>query len=115
MGITGEESGMKSSLENQLAAIESRFHAVIDERCGFLEWAKDPSREMPRITEELLEKGEREWFAVPGMYGGFAYSLERIDGELTLTTESWCRIWDGSGQRHVITPDRTELVEVGFV
>ena len=49
------------------------------------------------------------------MYGGFAYSLSIAGEEPTLTVESWCRVVGGSGQRHVITPDRTELVEEGFV
>lgn len=106
---------MNGSAKSDLAAIEERFHDVINERCGRLEWAKDPNREMPPITKDLLGRKDREWFPVPGMYGGFAYELTNEDGRLTLTVESWCRICGGSGQRHVITPDSTELVAEGFV
>lgn len=106
---------MSDNVNSDLAAIEKRFHDVINGRCYFLEWAKNPDRKMPRITEDLLGRKEYEWFPVPGMYGGFAYGLtEEADG-LTLTVESWCRIFGGSGQRHVITPNSTELVEEGFV
>lgn len=106
---------MNGNIKSDFAAIEKRFHDVINGRCHFLEWAKNPDRNMPRITEDLLGREEREWFPVPGMYGGFAYELtEGADG-LTLTVESWCRVVGGSGQRHIITPDSTELVEVGFV
>ena len=106
---------MTRSLKQQLTSIETRFHDVINGRCHFLEWAKDPEREMPRVTEDLIGRSDREWFPVPGMYGGFAYSLSIAGEEPTLTVESWCRVVEGSGQRHVITPDRTELVEEGFV
>ena len=53
----------------------------------------------------------RLWFPVPGMYGGFDIQLR--DGYLEVA--SWCRVVGGSGQRHVITEDRTTLVEEGFV
>lgn len=106
---------MNGNAKSDLAAIEERFHDVINGRCERLKWAKNPDRDMPRITEDLLGREEFEWFPVPGMYGGFAYGLtEGADG-LTLTVESWCRVFGGSGQRHVITPNSTELVEVGFV
>ena len=55
------------------------------------------------------------WFAVPGMYGGFSYRLEKAGVEPKLITESWSRVVDGSGQRHEITPTRSRLVEEGFV
>lgn len=103
------------SLGERLTAIERRFHDVINERCHFLKWAKNPDREMPRIEVDLFVQGAHEWFPVPGMYGGFAYSLDLVNGELALTVESWCRVVEGSGQRHLITPERTELVKEGFV
>jgi hypothetical protein len=49
------------------------------------------------------------------MYGGFVCRLERAGDEPALTSESWCRVAGGSGQRHVITVDGYELVESGFV
>ena len=55
------------------------------------------------------------WFAVPGMYGGFNYRLERREVELQLVAESWCRVVDGSGMRHVVTAKQAVLVDEGFV
>ena len=58
-----------------------------------------------------LPAGSHVWFPVPGMYGGFRILL---DGD-ALTVESWNRVVGGSGQRHRITADGTELTEAGFV
>ena len=55
------------------------------------------------------------WFAVPGMYGGFSYRLEAGGVRPKLVSESWCRVVDGSGQRHEITPGGSQLVDEGFV
>lgn len=59
----------------------------------------------------LLEAGGSMWYPVPGMYGGF--SVRWDDGRLDVT--SWSRVVGGSGQRHLVTPAGTELVESGFV
>ena len=56
-----------------------------------------------------------KWFPVPGMYGGFHYWFEKNDEQLELIVESWCRVVDGSGQRHRITSHQVVLVEEGFV
>jgi len=55
------------------------------------------------------------WFPVPGMYGGFSYRLVSIGVDAKLVSESWCRVVDGSGQRHEITSEGGRLVEEGFV
>lgn len=55
------------------------------------------------------------WFPIPGMYGGFSYWLKGEGEDIKLITESWCRVWGGSGQRHEITATGSQLVEVGFV
>lgn len=73
---------MSDHAKSGLAAIERRFHDVINGRCGRLDWAKDPDRAMPQIAENLLGKKEREWFPVPGMYGGFAYALAEEEGRM---------------------------------
>jgi hypothetical protein len=56
--------------------------------------------------------GERLWFAVPGMYGGFSIAL--MKGSY-LFVESWIRVVGGSGQAHVVTHEGVTLVDEGFV
>ena len=106
---------MKLSEEdlNNLHAIEERFHALIHERCRDL----TDNLELPKLDATTVkDKGFRTYFPVPGFYGGFSYWFQRgNDNSLELVTESWCRIMGGSGQRHVITPQKTTLVEEGFV
>ena len=55
------------------------------------------------------------WFQVLGMYGGFKYWRETTRGGVKLVSESWCRVADGSGQRHEVTSAGRQLVEEGFV
>jgi hypothetical protein len=43
------------------------------------------------------------------------YWLDGAGQDAVLITESWCRIFDGSGQRHEITSETCKLVEEGFV
>jgi hypothetical protein len=73
-----------------LLKIQSHFHDVIRGRAVEGNLQLDALR-LPEL-EHLLEIGtgaEPVWFAVPGMYGGFAYSL-RTDGvEAALVSESW--------------------------
>jgi hypothetical protein len=49
------------------------------------------------------------------MYGGFEYRLEGTGSETRLIASSWCRVAEGSGQRHEITAAGSRLVEEGFV
>jgi hypothetical protein len=93
----------------ELDVIERRFHELIRERAG--ELVTDHRLRLPQL-EPLTEQPDPAcWFAVPGMYGGFSYRLERA----TLVVESWCRVVGGSGQRHVIDARHTRLVDEGFV
>lgn len=59
----------------------------------------------------LAERGDRVWFPIPGMVGGFA--VELFNGRLHV--ESWSRASSGSGRAWVITETRTTLVDAGFV
>lgn len=90
-----------------IGELESHFHALIRQRAGDL--ARDLA--LPSIGDEPGE----QWFPVPGMYGGFSYSLHEEGGMPVLIVESWCRVVGGSGQRHRITADGCELVAEGFV
>jgi hypothetical protein len=58
---------------------------------------------------------DKRWFEVPGMAGGFAFNWDRSSPELLLVVESWCRVVDGSGQRHHVTAAGARLVDEGFV
>jgi hypothetical protein len=96
-----------------LLEMQDHFHAVIRGRAG-----EDVRRHRLRLPplEPLLELERPEvWFAVPGMYGGFHYVLERAGVKAKLVVESWCRVVGGSGQRHEITSRGSRLVDEGFV
>lgn len=93
-----------------LTAIEQRLHDLIRSRARHLEI----DFELPHLTHEM-ELNSQSWFPVPGMYGGFSYMFIKMGDDPLLQVESWCRVVGGSGQRHHITTDSTELVAVGFV
>jgi hypothetical protein len=97
-----------------LRVLRIYFHAVIRARAEDL--VVEFALRLPEV-EPLLELGESLiWFAVPGMYGGFTYRLEpgRTGYDAALTVESWCRMSEGSGQRHRITRNGVQLVAEGF-
>jgi hypothetical protein len=92
--------------------LQELFHQVIRGRAGDL--VAEHSLRLP-VLEPLLELEEPSmWFAVPGMYGGFSYKLERAGKDPALVSESWCRVVGGSGQRHTVTLAGAELSEEGF-
>lgn len=96
-----------------LLRIQSHFHAVIHARID--QPLPDNRLRLPEL--EILLEIERPhmWFAVPGMYGGFSYRLEAAGVGATLVSESWCRVVEGSGQRHVINSAGSKLIDEGFV
>ena len=94
--------------------IQEYFHELILERNKYNDsFLADKNKELPKIANQIQEK--EEWYAVPGMYGGFAYQLTEKNGGPLLVSESWCRIAGGSGQRHEITVNGCVLTEEGFV
>lgn len=96
-----------------LSRIQDMFHALIRERARRM--VEDHALRLPEL-EPMLEFGQRRfWFAIPEMYGGFAYWLAGEARDARLITESFCRVAGGSGQRHEITTTGTRLVEEGFV
>ena len=98
---------------NQLLKIQEHFHAVIKERAGDL--IDEHSIDLPDITSLSNKGGEKIWFPIPGMYGGFSYWIDSEGDEIRLISESWCRVVGGSGQRHVITVEGSTLDAEGFV
>lgn len=96
-----------------LEALQASFHDVILGRAERL--VREHRLRLPAL-EILLELNPPSMrFTIPGMYGGFNWSLERMGDEPLLVSESWCRVVEGSGQRHEITPAGATLVEEGFV
>jgi hypothetical protein len=93
--------------EESLQQIEHYFHELMKQRAGgFIAYH---NVELPKL--EFNVNQDKQWFPIPGMYGGFSYWWEQE----TLITESWCRVVGGSGQRHKITTQGFELLEEGFV
>jgi len=99
--------------QNVLSQIEKHFHEVIIQRIKCLQrWS---SLRLPDL-EVLFEINKpKMWFPVPGMYGGFLFNLKVDKGSLRLISEMWCRVVEGSGQRHEITAEGSRLIEEGFV
>jgi hypothetical protein len=96
-----------------IRALDWHLGDVIDGRIrGVLYDGRDPRRVLRyppvRILHEL--PGQRLWFPVPGMYGGFEITLVKD----FLDVKSWSRVVGGSGQAHVITPQGAILVDAGF-
>ena len=96
-----------------LLKIQSRFHDVILGRAA--EHVRSASLRLPELEPLLEHELQSVWFAIPGMYGGFSYQLRSDGVEAVLVSESWCRVVDGSGQRHEVTSAGSKLVEEGFV
>lgn len=98
----------------RLQGIQQHFHALIRTRAERL--VREHALRLPELDplRELVEP--RLWFAVPGMYGGFEFWLDAAHGgEAVLFVESWSRVVGGSGQRHVVGPFGSLLLDEGFV
>lgn len=102
----------KTPPHDVLQAIQHHFHAVIRGRAAGLVDRHDLA--LPKLALPLPSEAEKAWFPVPGMYGGFSFWFEGEAEDLRLVTESWCRVVGGSGQRHVITAQGSDLVDEGF-
>ncbi|MEU8205455.1 hypothetical protein [Streptosporangium sp. NPDC049046] len=92
-----------------MGSIQRHFHTLIHERVGDL--ITDHQLRLPELETLTEQRNPACWFAVPGMYGGFSYRLERAE----LTVGSWIRIVGGSGRRHIIDEHGARLVAKGFV
>ncbi|MBM3838494.1 MAG: hypothetical protein FJ398_11115 [Verrucomicrobia bacterium] len=106
---------MKHPSRAILKAIERNFHEVIRGRVALLH--EPPANlKLPRLDETTpTTEDERAWFPVPGMCGGFAYWLDLTSEPPKLISESWCRVCEGSGERHEIDTAGSKLVAEGFV
>merc|ERR1719498_1052222 len=101
--------------------IEVLFHGLIMKRNGC---EGNPTRltdkgfVFPSLKDHVTKHGENgkssEWYAVPGMYGGFNTRVAK-DPECEtwkLSCESWCRVCEGSEESHEITlQDGVKLIQ----
>ena len=97
--------------DEELRAIQDHFHDVIRGRVA--ELVEEHQLRLPEL--EVLLEAPSAYFSVPGMTGGFSMRLAVDDGLAKLTTDSWSRLVEGSGQRHEITTKEARLVRAGFV
>lgn len=89
-------------LNNSNQAILGRFHALIRSIAGKL--VDNKSLVMPQLPESI---GEKCYFPVPGMHGGFSFWFETLGGDQKLVVTSWNRIVEDSEQTFEITVDQT--------
>jgi hypothetical protein len=97
-----------------LRILDQHLADVIDSRIrGVLDDSRNPHQMLRYPPVEILHEvpGQRLFFPVPGMYGGFDIRL--LDD--VLSVKSWCRIIGGSEQQHLITTEGTILVDEGLV
>jgi hypothetical protein len=104
---------MSSIPEDILLSIQRNFHAVIHERAAHI--LEKHNFSLPDLQSLLNSEERKAWFPVPGMCGGFSYWFEGTGDQTKLIAESWCRVVEGSGQRHEITAEGSRLVDEGFV
>ena len=88
--------------KNSSPAILSRFHELIRSVAG--KFVDNAGIKMPKLPENV---GEVCFLPVPGMYGGFHYSLETHGEEQKLIVTSSARIVEDSEQTFEITADQT--------
>lgn len=99
---------------HRVQALDRHLAEVIDGRIkGVLYDGLDPRAVLRYPPVGILHElpGQRLWFPVPGMYGGFRLALRGDE----LHAASWCRVVGGSGQHHLITHHGATLVDEGFV
>jgi hypothetical protein len=109
----GEVHEGSPAVESELKELEVGFHALIQSRLA--EFRVPLPEELPQLEGIVATEQNPAWFDVDGMYGGFTYYLLSNKSPARLIVESWSRVMEGSGQRHLITTTGTELVEAGFV
>lgn len=93
-----------------LKKIQSHFHAVIASRVNDVVNLQDLRLpELEPLPE--MDAGQRFWFSVPGMYGGFQYFLAKEGVDAKLVSTSWCRVVESSTEVHEITSAGAKMME----
>lgn len=94
--------------------IEIYFHAVMLGRAA--RQINENRLRLPQLSPLLEYRDSTCWCTVRGMTGGFQYWFEfGEDNAPKLVSESWCRVVQGSGERHEITVNGLKMTESGFV
>ena len=74
--------------QDELTAIEKHFHTLMRYRCRdssiVTQWLNENTSTLPKITNNLANDPKVQWYAVGGMYGGYAYILFDRKGKPTL-------------------------------
>jgi ADP-ribosyl-[dinitrogen reductase] hydrolase len=86
-----------------LERMQGHFHEVIRGRIANLDGILEKLR-LPELVPLTEYPRAKIWFAVPGMYGGFSFWLESDRASPMLMSESSCRVVEGSGEVHEVTP-----------
>ena len=91
------------------------FHAVMLGRAA--KQIRENRLRLPQLAPLLEYRECTCWCTVRGMGGGFSYWFEfsEEDNEPKLVSESWCRMVQGSGERHEVTANGLMMTESGFV
>ncbi|KDN86974.1 ankyrin repeat domain-containing protein [Kitasatospora cheerisanensis] len=93
-------------------AMEQYLHALV--RIRTADFGVELKLNLPQIGVLTELPDGKLWFAVPGMYGGFAIVLEEAATSPRLRVSSHCRVVGYSGQTHHITADGCALIESGW-
>ena len=86
---------------NSSPVILSRFHTLIRSVAG--KFVDKTGIELPKLPDVF---GEKRYFPVPGMYGGFHYLLEPLGDDQRLIVTSSIRIVEDSEQTFEITANQ---------
>jgi hypothetical protein len=95
-----------------LLKIQDHFHSVIHGRVA--ELVLKHALRLPELHPLLELEVPKIWFPVPGMYGGFNFWLETFGVNAKLITDSWCRMFEGSDERHEIDSRGVKAISDGF-
>ncbi len=98
--IEKEQKQGRNMMKNNttsLGKIEQNFRELVVEQSKFCKFdkylEKSPAGfKFPKITEDLLRSNTQDFIAIPGMFGGFTYFLEKADGKLVLYAEQSSRM-----------------------
>lgn len=79
-----------------LAKLEHGFKELIIRQCKFCGFNKfleeNPDFEFPKVTQELLDTDRQSFISIPGLFGGFTYYLEEVNGKPVLYAEQSSRM-----------------------
>lgn len=98
---------------NHLVALTRHFHVLVHERIK--DFADVPELRLP-ILNPLTELNVPVlWCTIPRMDGGFSLKLTRSGDYPQVIVDSWSRVVEGSGQKHLIMLNGCVRLENGTV